>query len=201
MLKNLEEVRVFMERINLTPGLAQAKPIRDSLKEHYGTDVGRCYQCGKCTAGCPVAFAMDYTPREIVRLLQLGLKEEALKSKTIWLCATCDTCSTRCPREVEPAKLMEGLRQEAKAKGLVADKRLDLFNDLFLQLVEKYGRVHEMGLILKFNLLSAQPLKDAGHGPGMFLKGKINPLPHTIKDNGEVKQIFARVRDLGGEGK
>jgi len=173
-----------------------------SLKEivhESGVEAKKCYQCGKCSGGCPVAFAMDNTPREIMRFLQLSMVDEALKSHTIWLCASCQTCSERCPQEVDIAKVMESLRIIAKQKGFINEKKIDLFHELFLKSVESNGRVHELGLILGSNILGLQPLKDAGYGLPMFAKGKISPLPHRIKDNGEVKKIFDNVRKRGGK--
>lgn len=188
-----------MERIELTRALAEGQEILAEVTKESGVRASKCYQCGKCSAGCPVAFAMDKTPREIMRLVQLGLMDEALKSHTIWLCASCDTCSTRCPREVDIARVMETLRIIAKKKGYVAEKKMNQFHDLFLKSVEKNGRVYELGLVLGRNIFGMQPLKDAQLGPSMVLKGKIAPLPHTIKDNGEVKKIFANVRKRGGK--
>ena len=69
-----------------------------------------CNQCGKCSAGCPMAFAMDLLPNQIIRLVQLGLEEDIASSKTIWFCASCFTCSVRCPRGVDLASVMEALR-------------------------------------------------------------------------------------------
>jgi heterodisulfide reductase subunit C len=80
------------------------------VKEISGEDVLSCYQCGMCSAGCPISFAMDILPNQIIRLLQLGLDEDVAKSKTIWLCASCLTCSVRCPRGLDLAKVMEALR-------------------------------------------------------------------------------------------
>lgn len=188
-----------METIELTGAQEKGQDTLQEIVKESGVRVERCYQCGKCTAGCPVAFAMDRVPREIMRLLQMGLVDEALKSKTIWLCASCDTCSTRCPREVDIARIMETLRIMAKKKGYVTEKKLNLFHELFLKSVESNGRVYEMGLVLGRNILGMQPLKDAHLGPGMLLKGKLSPLPHSIKDNGEVKKIFANVRKRGGK--
>jgi heterodisulfide reductase subunit C len=80
------------------------------VKEISGEDIALCYQCGLCSAGCPVAFAMDILPRQIIRLVQLGLESDIAKSKTIWLCASCLTCSVRCPRGLDLARVMETLR-------------------------------------------------------------------------------------------
>ncbi len=81
------------------------------IEEISGQDLMSCYQCGKCSAGCPMVFAMDILPNQIIRLVQLGLDEEIGKSKTIWLCASCITCGARCPRGVDLSKVMEALRQ------------------------------------------------------------------------------------------
>ncbi len=80
------------------------------VKEISGEDILSCYQCGMCSAGCPIAFAMDLLPRQIIQLVQLGLEEDIAKSNTIWLCASCLTCSVRCPRGLDLAKVMEALR-------------------------------------------------------------------------------------------
>ncbi len=188
-----------MESLNLSTALSQGRGFRDKISSLSGVNFTDCYQCGKCTAGCPVAFAMDYTPRQIMRLMQLGLKEEALKSHSIWLCASCETCYARCPKEIDLAKVMETIRIEAKEMGYRPEKTIDLFNDLFLASVEKYGRVHEMSLIVNFNLKSGQLFKDVGMGPQMLQKGKIHLLAEKIQDNGAVKRIFENVRNMGGD--
>ncbi|SMB96485.1 heterodisulfide reductase subunit C [Desulfonispora thiosulfatigenes DSM 11270] len=187
-----------MSNIQLTSGLEQKKENISLLAKHSGVQASDCYQCGKCTAGCPAAFAMDKTPNQIMRLVQLGLLEEALKSKTIWVCASCSTCSTRCPRNVDIANVMETLRIMAKEKGYITNKNMNIFHDVFLNSVERYGRVHEVGLILGYNLKTMNPLKDAQFGPAMFLKGKISPLPHSINGKNEVKKIFENARKRGG---
>ncbi len=80
------------------------------LEELSGQKVLSCYQCGKCSAGCPMADAMDLLPNQIIRLVQLGQEEEVLNSKTIWICASCFTCEARCPKGIDLSKLMEALR-------------------------------------------------------------------------------------------
>ena len=92
------------------------------VEEISGQEVMACNQCGKCSAGCPAAVAMDLLPSQVIRFVQLGL-EEVLDSKTIWLCASCLTCLSRCPRGVELPRIMESLRQLALRRG---GDRLDL---------------------------------------------------------------------------
>ena len=81
------------------------------VEELSGESIYACYQCGKCSAGCPSISEMDISPNEIIRLVQLGEEKEVLNSKTIWICASCFTCVTRCPKGVDLAKIMESLRQ------------------------------------------------------------------------------------------
>lgn len=76
-----------------------------------GQNLMACYQCGKCSAGCPMAAYMDILPNQIIRLAQLGFEEELLGSKAIWMCASCLACNTRCPKGVRIAEVMEALRQ------------------------------------------------------------------------------------------
>lgn len=80
------------------------------VEEISGQTLPSCYQCGKCSAGCPMSFAMDLLPNQVIRMVQLGLEEDIANSKSIWICATCLTCSVRCPRGVDLAKIMEALR-------------------------------------------------------------------------------------------
>jgi heterodisulfide reductase subunit C len=91
------------------------KKIRDSfvqkIEELSGQKLLACYQCGKCSAGCPAVSQMDILPNQIIRLAQLGLKEELLESRSIWVCASCYTCNVRCPKGIKIAEVMEALRQ------------------------------------------------------------------------------------------
>ena len=82
-------------------GTAHLDTLRGQVREETGQSVFNCYQCGKCTAGCPLASEMDYSPHQILRMLQLdlpGMEEEVLGALSIWLCLTCETCATRCPQ-------------------------------------------------------------------------------------------------------
>jgi heterodisulfide reductase subunit C len=97
-------------------------PFVRQVEESSGQDLLACNQCGKCSAGCPVVAVMDLLPSQVVRMAQLGM-EEVLESNTIWICASCLTCATRCPKGVDLPRLMEALRQIALRQGLA---KLDL---------------------------------------------------------------------------
>jgi heterodisulfide reductase subunit C len=171
----------------------------NKLEQEAGTQVNMCYQCGKCSAGCPAAFAMDYPPRQVIRLLQLDMVEQALKAESIWICASCETCSARCPRGVDIASLMDTLRREALRRGQITDKKVAAFNQAFLQGVKLFGRTYEAGLLLQHNLKTMQPFKDAQYGLPMMKRGKISVLPTRIKNRDQVQKIFAKTQQLGGE--
>jgi len=92
-----------------------AKTVRNEwvvrVEEYSGQDLLACYQCGKCSAGCPAAGAMDMLPSQVIRLVQLGQVEEVLNSETPWFCASCQTCYSRCPKGLDLSRIMEALRE------------------------------------------------------------------------------------------
>lgn len=185
-----------MPSIDLSVTLPAAREYKEKLLAK-GIDLSSCYQCGKCTAGCPMASAMDYSPRQIVRLLQLGLIDTVLRSRTIWLCASCETCGTRCPRDVDVAKLMDILRIESDRAGVAALPNVPVFHKTFLESVENHGRVYEMELMMKVNMRTRKPFNNAELGPKMMQKRKLHFFPPKVDDGGAVKKLFARVRERG----
>lgn len=164
-----------------------------------GTKVESCYQCGKCSGGCPLAFAMDYQPRQVMRLVQLGLKDEALTSSTIWICATCYTCSTRCPRDVDIAAVMDALRVMALKEGKKpADRNVGVFHQAFLESVKQFGRSYELGLMIRYKLGTMRLTEDMALGLKMLAKGKLALLPESAKGRDEIRAIF-REAERGSE--
>lgn len=155
--------------------------------------LSHCYQCGKCTAGCPAAFAMDYKPNQIIRLLQLGCRDKVLGSRAIWVCSGCFTCTTRCPCNIDLAQVMDNLRVAARQEGKTEQgRRTVLFNDLFLQSVRRNGRVFETGLAAAFNLKLRKPLYDAELARFMLKRGKLRFTPVRIRKTQEVARLFAK---------
>ncbi len=96
--------------IKLTRESVQSDFVK-KVEEISGQNLLACYQCGKCSAGCPAVAEMDILPSQIIRLVQLGLEDKIKNFKTMWLCAACNTCAVRCPRGVDLAKIMEAVRQ------------------------------------------------------------------------------------------
>jgi heterodisulfide reductase subunit C len=166
------------------------------IKEKSQTHLERCYQCAACSSGCPVAFGMDYSPHQIIRMAQLGLKERVLDSTTIWLCASCHTCAARCPNDIDIVKFMDTLRTTSLRLGRTQRTSLPLFHATFLDGIESRGRVHELTLIIRYTLASGDIFKfknlfkDMILGLKMFIKGKLVVFSSKIKGLDEVKRIF-----------
>jgi heterodisulfide reductase subunit C2 len=153
----------------------------------------QCYQCGKCSAGCPVRSFMIDAPNQVVRYIQLGFDDKALNSSTIWLCASCLTCSTRCPKNFNLAKFMDSVREIALNNGIKPSEKDTLeFHKAFLNQIENHGRAYELGLVRDYKLKTMNLMQDVDVAPEMLLKGKLNILPHNVKDKKAVKKIFAK---------
>ena len=183
--------------LNLTANADEGRSFAESIGRAASTNVYDCYQCGKCSGGCPVSFAMDLQPRQVMRLVQLGAKERVLKSSTIWLCASCQTCTTRCPREVRIAQVMDALREYARLHHYpVREKNMVAFHTAFLDAIAGNGRVHELGMVAKYKLKSGDYFSDIALGQSLFLKGKLSIAPHRSHNTAAIKKIFAKVRAM-----
>jgi heterodisulfide reductase subunit C len=168
-----------------------------SFKVRQFTDVNvvECYQCGKCTAGCPVAERMDLRPSVIMRMLQSGdaaAEEEILRSNSIWLCLTCETCYSRCPMELDIPKVIDYLRERSYAEGKVNPQSHNIvaFHKSFLNDVGRNGRLHEIGLIVEYKLKSRAFFQDITLAPEMYSRGKLHILPEKIKDRKGLTRLF-----------
>lgn len=157
--------------------------------------VSRCYQCRKCTNGCPVAFAMDLRPNQIMRTIQLGLEEETLRSVAIWICAACQTCTTRCPNDIDIAHLMDTLRQLCLEKYPAAEPKVVKFHEAFLDSVRRHGRLFELGMVARYLLAAREPLAHARDGWEMFKRGKLKFLPARVKARAAIRGMFEKPRE------
>lgn len=165
------------------------------------TRVQDCYQCGKCTAGCPAAERMDLSPNQLVRMVQAGQLDRALRAEALWQCVSCQTCTTRCPKSVNCAGVLDALRQIAVERSVEApaQRRTTLFLKAFLQNVRRNGRVNELELVGQFktsvflkDLNVPFLMKDAMLGPKMMGKGKLHLKGEKVRDRELVGRIFDR---------
>lgn len=150
-----------------------------------------CYQCGKCSAGCPVRDFLDTPPNRVVRFVQLGLYDKALISSSIWMCAGCLTCTSRCPKNFDLTKFMDALRQIAVQDNIKpGDKKVFKFHKAFMKQLKKHGRSYELGLIRDYKLSSGDFFQDIDAAPSAFMKGKISIMPHNIKEKEKIQKII-----------
>lgn len=175
------------------------KPLAQEVAVRTQVEAAKCYQCGKCSGGCPVAEQMDIMPRQVLRLVQLGLIDEALHTRAIWLCAGCDTCSSRCPKGVDIAKVMETLRIMAKERGIITEKDIDKFHNIYIGLMKGFGRMYEPGLIVGRNVSTGHLLKDFSYGIPYLTKHKLNLLPYRPKAKAEISHIFEAAARIQAE--
>ena len=170
--------------------------VREDLIEELraaDADVTACYQCGRCSAGCPVAEFFDLKPMQVVRLCCYGQEDLLMESRTIWLCASCETCTTRCPNGIDIARMMDVLRSRSlgrRQKG--TEPKITAFHKSFLGSIRNHGRVFEMGMLTGYMLRSGDLFSRLGLGLEMFKRGKIKFLPERIKGTGEVRAMFKR---------
>jgi heterodisulfide reductase subunit C len=136
---------------------------------------------------------MDAGPTKVLRLVQLGMEKELFRLNTPWLCASCETCTSRCPNEIDIALVMDVIRQMARLRGLEAPvKEPRVFQDVFLKSVHDYGKLYEPGLIAFYNLKSGHLFKDVALGPRMLFKGKLPLLPHRSANVAKLREIMAK---------
>jgi len=153
--------------------------------------VNLCYQCAKCSAGCPVASEMDLLPHQMVRMAVLGDIDPIIASRSIWLCLTCHTCGARCPNGIDVPALLDPIRHQViREKAPAREPRVPTFHTTFLQNVRMFGRVQELVLIGMYKWKTKTFFEDMELGLQMFRKGKIHLLPRRASNVSDVKEVF-----------
>jgi heterodisulfide reductase subunit C len=185
------------------------------VAETTGESPLKCYQCGRCAAGCPqnVPGEMDISPTRVMRLLQLEVAfagengqaeayaRQALGADTPWLCAGCLACTTRCPQGVDIAGTMDVLRQEGlRRKAASTSKRvrdIQALHRVFVAGALKRGRLHELSLVMGYKMRTGHFMQDAALGPAMMKRGKIHILPGKAVDTQRVQAAAERLKRQG----
>lgn len=136
--KEAELRRIFLEQVNYIPA---------------GERIKRCIQCGTCTGSCPVSYAMDISPRQLIALFRAGEIETIMKSRTIWICASCYACTTRCPSGIKVTDIIYALKRTAMENNYISQaNHVQILANLFINNLMKYGRLHEGTLIRNYYL-------------------------------------------------
>ncbi|MGD0781102.1 MAG: 4Fe-4S dicluster domain-containing protein [Dehalococcoidales bacterium] len=174
------------------------KSLRSVVEQRAEVDLSSCYQCKKCSIGCPVTGLVISPPAEIIRRLQLGAGDELLQTDLVWTCLSCETCYARCPNEINFAGIIDALRAVSLEKGLAKPKgNSPLFNRRFLDTVKSYGRAYDLQMIVAYKLGTGKLMDDMEKFPEMLKKGKIAVLPPSGADKSKVKRIFAAIKSKG----
>ena len=176
---------------------------RHAVEATSGQGLSDCYQCGKCSGGCPVFPDLDLSPNRVLRLVQLGLEDEALHNETVWCCVACGTCNTRCPMNVDIVRVMDTLRAMAQRRGIeppASAARVWAFYRSFLDCIEEFGRLGEIALMGSYNINSGRLFTNMAKAPWFFLKGKVALSPHKIKNIGRLQRVFKRVAEAEARG-
>ena len=157
---------------------AKDSELAKELVKESGQNPTLCYQCKKCTAGCPLSDEMDLTPNQVLRALQFGQLDKVLRSKTIWVCAACQTCTMRCPQSIDIAGIMDSLKVIAQRRGIPSPiPAVSLFVKATMRNIKLYGRMHEATMTAEMNLRLKQPTREIGLAKRLMQKGRLRILP------------------------
>jgi len=161
------------------------------IKQRSGVNFDQCWHCQSCAGGCPFVTAMDYPPNRVIRLVQLGLKKEALESSGIWICVGCNTCSIQCPNAIDIPAVNDALREIAIEEGVtVAEPDILNFHQEVLNSIKRYGRTHKFEIMLRYKLRRRDWFSDMAVGLKMFAKRKLELLPSRSRDMKTIKKLF-----------
>jgi heterodisulfide reductase subunit C len=156
-----------------------------------GVEINKCWHCQTCAGGCPFVRAMDYPPNRVIRMVQLGLRKEALKSSGIWICVGCNTCSIQCPNCIDIPAVNDALRQMAIAEDVVvAEPNILNFHQAVLQSIQRHGRTHKLEVMMRYKLKKHDWFSDMLVGMKMFAKRKLELLPSRSKNIAEIRRLF-----------
>jgi heterodisulfide reductase subunit C len=170
------------------PASAASPSIAETIRETTGINATKCYQCGKCSAGCPMAAETTLRPHDIMRLVGQDRGERLLDDPAIWLCLSCEACTSRCPNGCDPARVIDALRELGAAR---APRPISAFHRSFLDQIRSHGRMFELGLVLQYKMRSGALLQDAASTPAMLARGKLKLAPRRIRGIREVRRLFA----------
>ncbi|MDZ7269895.1 MAG: 4Fe-4S dicluster domain-containing protein [candidate division KSB1 bacterium] len=170
-----------------------------------GGRLNQCIQCGTCSGSCPVSYAMDFSPRQVVALFRAGAIETLLRSRTIWVCASCYHCTVRCPAEIKITDLLYALKRLAIERKIFPRRfPVYMLSESFVDMVKTYGRNYELGLLRKY-FLRTRPgvmLRRMGEGLALWRRRRLSFRAERIKGIDGLRRMikkaetFDRPREL-----
>jgi heterodisulfide reductase subunit C len=178
-----------------------SEEISNLMYAAHGNPIQTCIQCGTCAGTCPVAPFMDHTPRRLIGLIQADMKHEVLASNTYWFCASCFHCTVRCPKGIDIAGLMYGLKRYSMWKSTYREGLVGpVFARTFVKTILAGGRSYEPVLApsYMFSFGLREFLQEAQTATGLMLKGRLPLLPPRIKRLENFKKVMNRVIPMGG---
>jgi heterodisulfide reductase subunit C len=188
MATKVHGVNSFIQEISSMPG---------------GEKINLCIQCGTCSASCPNANKMDYTPRELIAMARAGMRQEVLSSNSMWLCLSCYMCTVRCPRGIVPTYIMHALESLAMRYGLSSKRtRTPILYKLFSDTVYNIGLIPRFGCMTRF-YLQVNPfsaLKSIPVALDLFKHGRIQIKSKSLKPEAkrQLQAILDKAQTLGG---
>jgi len=165
-----------------------------------GFKIKRCLQCGTCSGTCPVSYAMDLTPRQVVALFRAGHIEEILHSRTIWLCASCYSCTVRCPAGIRVTDTMYALKRIAMEKKIYPGRfPVHTLSRSFISNIYRYGRNFELWLGIRYFLATnfMKLFSNARLGMAMIRRGRMGIIPKRLKKLNDLKAIIKKANEFG----
>jgi heterodisulfide reductase subunit C2 len=184
-----------------------AASLLDEVETRSGQNLKACYQCRRCAAGCPVGEETGVTPDRLVRMIMLGDREAAMSNLLVWKCVACYTCGTRCPNNIQTARITEALKQMGKQEGIKPCRpRIADFHDAFMTSTRHLGRFNEIeGMAIyeaktavkellqgKFKAVIDEALTQAKFGAAMSVKKRMHAGVDMIKNRSELKGLFKK---------
>jgi len=178
------------EPIRIAPGSEDGRFLK--IVNHVSRqNISLCWHCWSCGGGCPFSEHMDLMPNQVLRLVQLGRRDEALRCRTIWLCVGCHTCSTQCPNSIDIASAMDALRQLAIRDGIAPPEQdIYRFHKYIYGSIQRHGRLNKLEAMIQFKVGTGQLFSDMESGIKMLTRGKLELIPQRIKSRKELDHIF-----------
>lgn len=182
-----------------------AKSLIDEVVERSNQNLYACYQCKRCASGCTVGEETGITPDQLIRLVILGHREEAINNKLVWQCVSCYTCGTRCPNNIQSGRVTETLKKMSREEEVIPlNPNIAYFHDAFVQGCTRWGRVNEMEFMgyyelknigknligFKFRKAYDEIVAQIKLGRSMFKKKRFHLKLHTSRGRKEVKQFY-----------